>query len=138
MNNYIIFVYCVYLPIALVLTFFVARIFFRNAYTFMLEIFNQKVDIAKSTNHLYEVGFYLINLGFALFYMRISHYRNFTQIDVFEVLSYKIGFLAMFLGAMVFFNLYMLFRGKHKSNKNRAEREWINKYQSRAAQTGQA
>lgn len=130
MNTYVLITYCVYLPIAIVLTFFVARIFFKNAYAFMLEIFEKREDLAKSTNHLYEVGFYLLNLGFALFFMRIESYSlTFDQVDVFEILSYKVGFLAMFLGGMVFFNLYMLFRGKHKSNENRREREWLLKNQ---------
>ncbi len=126
MNTLVLITYCIYLPIAFFLTFWVAKVFFKNAYAFMLEIFHKREDLAKSTNHLYEVGFYLITLGFALGFMRMRYVAaDFDKQAVFEVLSQKVGYLAIFLGAMVFFNLYMLFRGKHKSNENRREREWL-------------
>lgn len=120
MNSFVLITYCIYLPIALVLTFWVAKVFFKNAYAFMLEIFHKREDLAKSTNHLYEVGFYLVTLGFALGFMRLRYVtEDFDSQGVFEVLSYKVGVLAIFLGGMVFFNLYMLFRGKQKSNENK-------------------
>ena len=125
MKNLIVSSYLVYLPIALALTFFVARVFFRNSKVFMLDIFNGRNEIAMSTNKLFEVGFYLLNLGFALFFMKISELSysgSFSKQDMFETLSFKVGGLAVFLGIMVFFNLYLLFRGKKKSSQNRRGR----------------
>ncbi len=120
MNNLIVYSYLIYLPIAVLLTFFVAKTFFKNAQVFMLEIFSKRVELATSTNKLFEVGFYLVNLGFALNYMEISrNVQNFYAQDMFEVLSFKVGSLAIFLGAMVFLNLYFLFRGKKKSRENK-------------------
>ncbi len=132
MKNEIVNTYLIYLPVAIVLVFAVARIFFRNSKIFMLDIFRGRQEIAMSTNRLFEVGFYLLNLGFALFYMKIVHFNYedviengkeiskiiFTKQDMFETLSYKIGVLSVFLGLMVFFNLYLLFRGKKKSSQN--------------------
>jgi len=132
MKDLIVTTYIAYLPVAILLTFFVARIFFKNSKIFMLDIFNQRQEIAMSTNKLFEVGFYLLSLGFALFYMKIDKGEfytysdelrqsilSFTQQDMFETLSYKIGVVAVFLGIMVFLNLYLLFRGKRKSSANR-------------------
>jgi hypothetical protein len=132
MKDLIVTTYVAYLPVAILLTFFVARIFFKNSKIFMLDIFNQRQEIAMSTNRLFEVGFYLLSLGFALFYMKINKGQfynyddelgkrilEFTQQDLFETLSYKIGVVAVFLGIMVFFNLFLLFRGKKKSSANR-------------------
>ena len=127
MKNLIVSTYLVYLPVAIMLTFIVARIFFKNSKVFMLDIFRGREGIAMSTNKLFEMGFYLLNLGFALFYMKVSQsMESFTKQDMFETLSYKIGVLAVFLGLMVFFNLYMLFRGKKKSKQSNVIQEDIN------------
>jgi hypothetical protein len=137
MDNYIVTTYIAYLPVAILLTFVVARVFFSNSKIFMLDIFSGRQEIAMSTNKLFETGFYLLSLGFALFYMKI-HKTGFTvrdevgeimvefgMQDMFETLSYKVGVVAVFLGIMVFFNLYMLFRGKKKTAEGRARRERI-------------
>ncbi len=103
--------YLIYLPIVLLLTWYVAHILFKNSKVFMLDIFNGRSDIAVSTNKLFETGFYLLNLGFALLIMEIS-----TEIassrTLMEILSSKIGGFSIYLGIMLFFNLYLFFRGK--------------------------
>jgi len=118
MDNYIVKAYLVYLPIALILTLIVARIFFRNSKIFMSDIFRGRMEIANSTNKLFELGFYLLNLGFALFIMQVTGVYDITRQQFFEILSKKVGTLTVFLGVMVFFNLYMLFRGKKKTSEN--------------------
>lgn len=111
--------YAIYLPIALLLTFFVAKSLFKNAKTFMIDIFHGKTEIALATNKLFEIGFYLINLGFALLILRIPDYGTFNTYQVLiERLSYKIGGFSIYLGIMLFFNLYLLFRGRRKSRQN--------------------
>ncbi|HQZ43370.1 MAG TPA: hypothetical protein PK735_10830, partial [Flavobacteriales bacterium] len=74
MENKFILAYMVYLTITMGLTLYVARTLFRNARVFMLDIFNGKEDIAHSTNKLFEVGFYLLNIGFAMKILKIDHY----------------------------------------------------------------
>jgi len=118
MDNYIVKAYLVYLPIALILTLIFARIFFRNSKIFMSDIFRGRMEIANSTNKLFELGFYLLNLGFALFIMQVTGVYDITRQQFFEILSKKVGTLTVFLGVMVFFNLYMLFRGKKKTSEN--------------------
>lgn len=121
----IIIAYAIYLPIALFLTYYVARTLFKNAIIFMLEIFRGKKEIATATNRLFEIGFYLLNLGFALLILRI-HTSNYNPLidtqDLIERLSVKIGGFSIYLGIMLFLNLFLLFRGKRKSkeNQNRA------------------
>ena len=61
----IITAYLIYLPIALLLTYYVARILFKNGKVFMIDIFRGREEIATATNRLFEMGFYLLNLGFA-------------------------------------------------------------------------
>jgi hypothetical protein len=122
MTNKIVLAYLVYLPVALGLTLYVARTLFRNARVFMLDIFRGKEDIADSTNRLFEVGFYLLNMGFALKILRI-HEGSYNPLDsyqeVVEVLAGKIGGFAIYLGVMLFLNMYLFFRGRSKSRANR-------------------
>ncbi len=58
--------YVIYLPIAIGLTTLVSQQLFKNSKIFMLDIFNQKEEIAMATNKLFKIGFYLLNIGFAL------------------------------------------------------------------------
>ena len=60
----------------------------------MQDIFNGKNDIALSTNKLFETGFYLLNLGFALVIMEITD-EIFDSRTMLEILSTKIGGLLL-------------------------------------------
>jgi hypothetical protein len=115
MNN-IITAYLIYLPVVIVLTFFVARTLFTNGKIFMLDIFHGREDIALSTNRLFEVGFYLLNVGFALVIIQIDLINPNAQV-IFEILSLKIGGFSIYLGVMLFLNLYLFFRGRRISRQ---------------------
>lgn len=108
--------YAVYVPIALFLTFYVSRTLFKNSKIYMLDIFKGREEIAVATNKLFETGFYLLNLGFALMILKINLYTNDYQ-TLIEALSYKIGGFSIYLGLMLFINLYFFFRGKRKANQ---------------------
>lgn len=109
--------YLIYLPISLGLTWYVARTLFSNSKVFMIDIFRGKQDIALSTNKLFEVAFYLFNIGFALMILQIDYTVDGYQIMV-EALSIKIGSFAIYMGALLFFNLYLFFRGRKASRMN--------------------
>jgi hypothetical protein len=112
--------YLIYLPVAITLTIFVAHTLFKNGKIFMLDIFNGREEIASATNKLFEVGFYLLNIGFALLILRFKFELENKQIMI-EALSYKIGGFSIYLGIMLFFNMYLFFRGKRKSRENRMQ-----------------
>jgi len=107
--------YLIYLPIVIVLTWYVAHILFKNSKVFMEDIFHGKADIAGSTNKLFETGFYLLNLGFALWIMEM--YDIDDNRELLERLSTKIGGFSIYLGIMLFFNLYLFFRGRRISKQ---------------------
>jgi len=106
--------YAVYIPIALLLTFYVSRTLFKNSKVYMLDIFKGRTEIANATNKLFETGFYLLNLGFALMILEINLYTDDYR-HLIEALCYKIGGFSIYLGIMLFFNLYFFFRGKRKA-----------------------
>ena len=119
-NYFIVKGYAVYLPIVIGLTYYVAHTLFKNGKVFMLDIFKGREDIAVATNTLFKVGFYLLNLGFALMILQIvdSEYNPLdTYQELIEVLSTKIGGFSIYLGVMLFMNLLLFFRGKKKSKE---------------------
>lgn len=116
-SQFIVIAYTVYLPVSIGLTLFVARYLFKNGRVFMLDIFHGKEDIAFSTNRLFEMGFYLLNIGFALLILKMSTAPMSTQ-ETIEALSSKLGGFSIYLGIMLFFNLLLFFRGRRKSREN--------------------
>ncbi len=136
MTTKIVLAYMIYLPLALGLTLYVARTLFTNGRTFMLDIFKGKEDIANATNKLFEVGFYLLNMGFALLILKIDQGERFeydpnigeqvvtftrvldTNQEMVEALAHKIGGFAIYLGVMLFLNLFLFFRGRKKSRQS--------------------
>lgn len=113
-TTHVLIAYCIYLPIALLLTCYVSRTLFKNSLIYMMDIFKKREEIALATNTLFETGFYLLNLGYALLILRIDT-EIITAQELIEVLSKKIGGFAIYLGIMLFLNLYLFFRGKRKA-----------------------
>ncbi|WP_264535142.1 hypothetical protein [Flavobacterium sp. N1736] len=116
--------YGIYLPIALLLTYYVSKTLFKNGKIFMLDIFKGREDIAQATNKLFETGFYLLNIGFALMILEMQLSNNSYQ-ELIERLSYKIGGFSIYLGVMLFFNLYFFFRGKRKAKEAQQEERLV-------------
>lgn len=116
--------YAIYLPIAIFLTFYVSKTLFKNSKIYMLDIFKGREEIALATNKLFETGFYLLNLGFALRILEMNVYNNSYQ-SLIEELSSKIGGFSIYLGIMLFLNLYLFFRGKRKASESQIKKEII-------------
>lgn len=90
----------------------------------MMDIFKGREEIAVATNKLFETGFYLLNLGFALMILEMNNYDNSYQ-TLIENLSYKIGGFTIYLGVMLFLNLYFFFRGKRKAKEGQREQQIV-------------
>lgn len=118
MKDLIVLAYTIYLPVVILLTFYVANSLFKNSIVYMNDIFNGRVEIAKATNTLFKIGFYLMNLGFALFILRIANTLSNAQQTI-EALSTKVGGFSIYFGAMLFFNMYLFFRGKRVAKQKR-------------------
>jgi hypothetical protein len=112
--NYIIITYCFYLTITIALTIWVARTLFKNGKVFLVDIFHGNKELADSVNNLLLVGFYLVNIGYAVYTLQVTSSINNFQ-EVIEKLSVKVGFIILILGAMHFFNLYIFFTLRKKA-----------------------
>ncbi|MFC7347853.1 hypothetical protein ACFQO9_14090 [Chryseobacterium zhengzhouense] len=110
--------YMIYLPIVIMLTIFVSQFLFKNSKTFMIDIFHQKEDIAMATNSLFKIGFYLLNIGFALCIIEFFEIETVERLVV--ALSKKIGGFSIYLGIMMLLNLLLFLKGrKHAMNKDK-------------------
>jgi hypothetical protein len=126
METLTVITYVIYALFVAVLTVFVAKILFKNSQIFMIKIFDNKEDLALATNRLFEVGFFLFGFGIGLWYLTVED--NIANLKtLFEVLSVKIGAFTMFMGVLLFGNLYMFFRGlKARKISNAANEARLN------------
>jgi hypothetical protein len=126
METLTVITYVIYALFVAILTVFVAKILFKNSQIFMIKIFDNKEDLALATNRLFEVGFFLFGFGIGLWYLTVED--NIVSLKVlFEVLSVKIGAFTIFMGVLLFGNLYMFFRGlKARKISNAANEVLLN------------
>lgn len=108
MNNTVI-TYIVYLLIAVPLTIWVAKTLHKNGRVFLIKSMKNDENVADSVNHLLVVGFYLVNIGFVLLYLKLNSLVPDIG-GIFEALSAKLGVVMLVLGAMHFFNIYIFAR----------------------------
>ncbi len=104
-TDYSLVTYGLYIVTAVPITLFVARTLSRNGKHFLIDVFHGNDSLADAVNQLLVVGFYLLNLGFVSFFLksteRIESYRV-----ALEVLSTKVGTVAIVIGLVHFANVW--------------------------------
>ncbi|BBE35452.1 hypothetical protein [Sphingosinicella microcystinivorans] len=96
--------YGLYLLITIAITIWVARTLSKNGEVFLIQCFGHNAELARSTNHLLVVGFYLVNIGFITLTLSLGAEPK-TMPDAIRFLSGKVGIAVIVLGAMHFFNM---------------------------------
>ncbi len=99
--------YLAYFLCSIFITVWVGRSLHTNGRFFLVDAFHGNEALADSVNHLLLVGFYLINIGAMLLFLRTTA----TPVDikgVIELLSNKMGWVLLVLGFMHFLNLRTL------------------------------
>jgi len=108
------FSYLTYLAISIGMTIWVARVLSKTGEVFLVRCFGQDLELAKSTNRLLVIGFYLVNVGFIC--LRLGSWDR-EQFDLIPVVGAKVGVSILVLGVMHFFNMMMIARfGRSVSN----------------------
>lgn len=111
-------IYIAYFLVSLGMTIWVARTLHKNGRHFLVEAFSGNQQMADSVNHLLLVGFYLINLGFVLLFLRIGTKPN-DIVEGVEYISTKLGIVILVLGGMHFFNMFNFSRMRKKGLAHR-------------------
>lgn len=104
------YTYLAYIFISLGITFWVGRTLNSNGRIFLMESYADRPQLADAINQMLLVGFYLINIGYIAFTMRIVEGNPQRVSEAMEFLSTKIGLMAIVLGVMHFGLMYALQR----------------------------
>ena len=115
--------YFAYLAISIGLTVWVARTLSSNGEVFLVDCFGHDEVLARSTNHLLVIGFYLVNLGFILLTLQFGTPPE-TLPDAIRFLSGKVGLAVLVLGAMHFFNMNAIAKFGRKVGAWFREEQW--------------
>ncbi len=107
-------IYSAYFLISLGMTIWVARTLHKNGRLFLLEAFAGNQGLADSVNHLLLVGFYLINIGFILLFLRVGP-KPADVVEGVEYISTKLGIVILVLGGMHFYNMFNFSRMRKKA-----------------------
>lgn len=109
--------YLAYLAIAIPITVWVAATLSRNGRVFLADVFTGDESLADAVNRLLVVGFYLLNLGFVMLYLRGGSVDD-GMTGLLEGLSVKIGVVMLVLGVVHIVNV-MVFSSMRR--RSRAE-----------------
>jgi len=111
---YVAACYLSYLAISIALTVWVARTLHRSGRVFLLDAFHGNSALADSVNQLLVVGFYLINVGYIALALKTTDSLASLR-AVIELESSKIGVVLLILGAMHFFNMFVLAKMRRRN-----------------------
>jgi hypothetical protein len=106
--------YFSYLAISIAVTVWVARTLHKSGRVFLLEAFHGNAPLADSVNQLLVVGFYLVNTGYIALALKTAEPLTDLR-QVIELESGKIGVVLLILGAMHFFNMFVLAKMRHRT-----------------------
>lgn len=116
--------YAAYLLITIGITVWVARTLSRNGIVFLVQCFGQNDVLARSTNHLLVVGFYLVNIGFITLTLSLGAEPT-TVTEAIRFLSSKVGLAVVVLGLMHFFNMGAIAQFGRRVNAWAGDRDGI-------------
>ena len=112
--NWTVGAYVAYLLIAVPITVWVASTLSQNGRVFLADVFESKHELADAVNKLLVVGFYLLNLGFVMLYLRGGgEVADLT--GLFETISVKIGIVMLVLGVIHFVNVIVFSSMRRRS-----------------------
>ena len=102
-----------YLVLTAALAIWVGETLFRNGRIFVVDAFGGDDVRGSSVNHLLRVGFYLINLGFILFFLTLGDTPDAGN-GIVTYLAQKLGVVSIILGGMHYFNMRNLAKMRAK------------------------
>ena len=100
--------YLLYIGLSLGLTFWVGRTLNKNDHVFLMENYAGKETLALAINNMLLVGFYMINIGFICYSLKITQGAPSNVAQIIEFLSVKVGLIAIVLGVMHFGLMFAL------------------------------
>ena len=115
--------YIIYLAISIAMTIWVAKTLSKNGRVFLVDSFHGNEPLADSVNHLLVVGFYLLNFGYILLALQTDQHVLSLRAAI-EFLSKKIGLVLLVIGALHFFNVYVIAKWRNRVLRARDADIW--------------
>ncbi|MEO0510883.1 MAG: hypothetical protein AAF065_13605 [Verrucomicrobiota bacterium] len=120
MNTLILTTYAFYGIVTITMTIWVAQTLFKAGRIFLVDTFHGNEEMAGAVNHLLRVGFYLVNLGFVMMFLKYGTHPE-TVVGAVEYLTTKVGIVLIVLGGMHFFNMFNFAKMRKKGRRNQHE-----------------
>lgn len=108
MTGTLLWIYLIYGTAAVGLTIWLARTLFASGQIFLEDVFEDRPAMADAVNRLLVVGFYMLNLGYALLIFRGINQP--TPQEAIELLVNRLGVLLASLGVIHFLNIFVFWR----------------------------
>lgn len=115
-DRLLIWTYLGYAIVAVPLVMWLARTLFAHGATFLTDVFDDRPDLAEAVNRLLVIGFYLLNLGYALLLLT-SNSGVADGLAAVELLVVKLGWLLLSLGVMHFLNMLVFWRIRRRGEE---------------------
>ena len=105
--NYNIISYIIYLPIIAYIMLKVGWLFYKNGEFFLISLLQNNLLLAKNVNSLLLIGYYLVNLGYAV--LTISDWETINSfIEMVNTLTHVIGKIMLLLAILHYNNIFWL------------------------------
>ena len=105
--NYNILTYSIYLPIIAIIMVKVGWMFYTHGEVFLLHLFRQNISLVKSVNALLLIGYYLVNLGYAV--ITLAYWETVSSIpQMLYTLCEHLGVIILGLALMHYNNVLWL------------------------------
>jgi len=106
MNNNIV-VYSIYLPLVSFIMIKIGWLFYKHGEIFLLYIFNHNTNLVKSINTILLVGYYLVNLGYAI--ITIAYWESIETLnDAVSSITHTLGKIIIILALLHYNNVFWL------------------------------
>lgn len=111
--------YLLYLMLSITMTVVVARALSAQGRAYLTDVFGDNTKLAESVSQLLVIGFYLVSLGFVALWLSTDSTVT-TMREMVEVLSVKLGTVALVLGVMHLVNIVAFSRIRRRAREERA------------------
>lgn len=105
-----------YLVLTISLAIWVCETLHKNGRLFVVDAFHGDEARGAAVNQLLRVGFYLVNLGFIMFFLSTGTYPEVAG-DIIPYLAQKLGVVSIVLGGMHYFNMRNIAKMRSRATK---------------------
>lgn len=105
--NYNLVTYSIYIPIIFFIMIKIGWLFYKHGEIFLLNLFEHNMSLVKSINNILLIGYYLLNLGYAI--ISIAYWELINSISgIINTLSNHLGIIIIGLAVLHYNNVLCL------------------------------